>query len=138
MRTALLITASVLAGWLAWPLTAETEMQTQPGSPVTCQQESADGIGDDNPHVAAICAAVEAAATAARVAPGTDIVLVVEALRADFFRGHLRWQAADSVQTGPSIEFGILDATLGPAQYDALARGLINASDLPLGDSPQD
>jgi len=108
-------------------------MQDQPEATVSCRAEAAEGVHDPEAHLAAICAAVEDAAALAGVRGGTQIVLVAETLRTDFFRGHLRWQTAAGHRTGPTVEFGILDAGLGPAQYRPLARGLVDASDLPQG-----
>ncbi len=66
--------------------------------------------------------------------PG-QITITLEMLREDknILEGRLRWSEGGApATTGPVLEVSVMDATVSPAAYDDLAKGLLKLSDLPL------
>ncbi len=101
------------------------------GAAMACRVEAGEGVSDPEGRLAGICAAVEEALRASAAPAELEVTLVAEALSQNVFRGHLRWRGQGKAGQGPSQEFGILDATPGPAFDAFIARALVSAAAIP-------
>ena len=63
--------------------------------------------------------------------PGLQVTLVTEAMTDSHVTAYLEWQGTTGPERGPSVDIGVLDAPLGPAQYVFFARSLTEATNLP-------
>lgn len=99
--------------------------------PVTCRAAPAADTPGNAPHLAGICAALNARPELLALDPGLQVTLVTEAMTDSHVTAYLEWQGTTGPERGPSVDIGVLDAPLGPAQYAFFARSLTEATNLP-------
>jgi hypothetical protein len=134
--------AAVLCVVLAGLAAGASAMSDSRAAPVPLRCVSTVAIAPD--MLERLCAAVRAALAdrAAQAAdgapPGLSVTLTVTSARATSLQAHLSWQVAGGPQeTGPTGTFGSTDAPLPAARIGKFARGLVYATELPLGDGPE-
>lgn len=119
----------VLAAFLG--LAGTSSMAAALSSPIECRALPGGLQPGSEAHLTGICDALQNRPDITDRGAGLHLVLIVENLRPDHVTAYLEWQGTDGRRRGPSVEFGFLDTVLGPAQYDFIAIGLTQATNLP-------
>jgi len=119
----------VLAAFLG--LAGTSSMAVSPSSPIECRALPGGLQPGSEAHLDGICDALQNRPDITGRSAELRLVLIVEDLRPDHVTAYLEWQGADGRRRGPSVEFGFLDTGLGPAQYEFVAAGLTQATNLP-------
>ena len=100
-------------------------------SPIKCRALPGGLQPGSEAHLTGICDALQQRPDITDRGAELHLVLIVEDLRPDHVTAYLEWQGTDGRRRGPSVEFGFLDTGLGQAQYDFIAAGLTQATNLP-------
>ena len=112
-------------------LAGTSSMASAPLSLIECRALPGGVQPGSEIHLVGLCHALQNRPEITAHGAGLQLVLIVEDLRPDHVTAYLEWQGADGRRRGPSVEFGFLDTSLGPVQYDFIAAGLTQATSLP-------
>lgn len=107
------------------------EAQAQSSQPVTCRAEPAADTSRNAPHLAGICAALNARPELQSLSPDLQLALVIETMTDSHLTARLEWRTPQGPGQSPRLDFGFLDTGLSPDQYGFVVNGLINALNLP-------
>jgi hypothetical protein len=98
---------------------------------ISCAMQEVEPTEAQARHLDGICAELRALVDAANYPDDLQIELNADRIHPTLFRGFLAWQMPGDRGSGPMIEFGFTDTELSQTQYGFVARGLLNATNLP-------
>lgn len=117
-----------------WSMCATADATAQASTQdITCQPPHAELSQPLADHLDAICQMLSTQLPQP-MSEGMQMVLVVELMNPNLFRGHLEWTRSNSIVRGATVDVGLLDAPLSAASYRFLISSLLNAANFPDGD----